>query len=88
MYKRFFEEILAIPVVIGKKTEREKFAGALYSTSCEALLIDGRGLQIATFHNLGQNFSKSFNIVFQDIDDEKNMFGRQFGKFPLASLAG
>lgn len=66
MYNRFFEEILAIPVVLGKKTEREKFAGALYSTSCEALLIDGKGLQIATVHNLGQNFSKTFNITFQN----------------------
>lgn len=72
MYRRFFEEILAIPVVLGKKTEREKFAGALYSTSCEALLIDGKGLQIATAHNLGQNFSKSFNITFQDVKGEKN----------------
>jgi len=71
MYKRFFEETLAIPVVIGKKTEREKFAGALYSTSCEALLIDGKGLQIATAHNLGQNFSKPFNITFQDVDGER-----------------
>jgi prolyl-tRNA synthetase len=44
MYKRFFEEILAIPVVIGKKTERKKFAGTLYSTSYKALLIDGKGL--------------------------------------------
>lgn len=71
MYKRFFEETLAIPVVIGKKTEREKFAGALYSTSCEALLIDGKGLQIATAHNLGQNFSKPFNITFQDVKGER-----------------
>jgi prolyl-tRNA synthetase len=65
MYKSFFEDLLAIPVIIGKKTPREKFAGALYSTSCEALLMDKRGLQIGTAHNLGQNFSKSFNITFQ-----------------------
>lgn len=65
MYKHFFEEILSIPVVIGKKTPREKFAGALYSTSCEAFLIDGKGLQIGTAHNLGQNFSKSFEITYQ-----------------------
>ena len=71
MYQHFFEEKLAIPVVIGKKTEREKFAGALYSTSCEALLIDGKGLQIATVHNLGQNFSKAFKILFQDIDGKR-----------------
>ncbi len=71
MYRRFFEEVLAIPVVLGKKTEREKFAGALYSTSCEALLMDGKALQIATAHNLGQNFSKSFNITFQNINGER-----------------
>lgn len=65
MYKRFFEEVLSIPVIIGKKTPREKFAGALYSTSCETLLIDGKGLQIGTAHNLGQNFSKSFDITYQ-----------------------
>lgn len=72
MYKCFFEETLAIPVILGKKTEREKFAGAFYSTSCEALLIDGKGLQIATAHNLGQNFSKPFNITFQDIKGKRN----------------
>lgn len=66
IYKNFFEDILAIPVITGKKTEREKFAGASYSTSCETLLLDGKGLQIATVHNLGQNFSKAFNINFQD----------------------
>jgi len=67
-YKNFFEEILAIPSFIGKKTEVEKFAGALYSTSVEVLLKDGKALQAATSHNLGQNFSKVFNIKFEDKD--------------------
>lgn len=71
MYQSFFEELLAIPVLIGKKTEREKFAGALYSTSCEALLMDGKALQIATAHNLGQNFSRPFDIMFQNQNGQK-----------------
>ncbi|RJO61488.1 proline--tRNA ligase [candidate division WS5 bacterium] len=64
-YRKFFEEILCIPVFVGKKSEKEKFAGALYSTSCEALLKDGKALQSATSHNLGQNFSRVFNIQFE-----------------------
>lgn len=72
MYSKFFEDILAIPVVIGKKSEREKFAGALYSTSCEALLMDGKALQIATAHNLGQNFSKPFNVTYQNISGQRD----------------
>ncbi len=70
MYEKFFNEILAIPVAIGQKTEKEKFAGALYSMSCEALLLDGNALQIATAHNLGQNFSKVFEVDFQDKQGE------------------
>lgn len=65
LYEKFFKEILAIPVATGQKTEKEKFAGALYSMSCEALLLDGNALQIATAHNLGQNFSKVFGVDFQ-----------------------
>ncbi|MBI4645047.1 MAG: proline--tRNA ligase [Bacteroidia bacterium] len=72
LYKRFFEEFLAIPVITGKKTPSQKFAGAAYSTSCEALLIDGKGLQIGTVHNLGQNFSKSFDIKFMNVDNNEN----------------
>lgn len=76
MYQKFFREVLAIPVMIGKKTEREKFAGALYSMSCEALLLDGNALQIATAHNLGQNFSKAFDVVFQS-REKKNEYAWQ-----------
>lgn len=65
-YRRFFEETLCIPMYAGRKSEKEKFAGALYSTSCEALLKDGKALQSATSHNLGQNFSKSFDIQFEN----------------------
>src|SRR5437867_1741608 len=57
LYKKVSEELLAIPVLIGKKSEKEKFAGALYTTTIEALMPDGKALQMGTSHNLGQNFS-------------------------------
>ncbi len=66
LYKEFCEQELAIPVIEGKKTEREKFAGALETYSIEALMSDGKALQMGTSHNLGQHFSKVFNIRFED----------------------
>lgn len=71
VYKDFVENDLAIPVIAGKKTENEKFAGALHTYSIEVLLADGRALQAGTSHNLGQHFAKAFNIMFQDIDGER-----------------
>ena len=88
VYKWFFEEILAIPVVLGKKTEREKFAGAFYSTSCEALLMDGKGLQIGTVHNLGQNFSKPFNITFQDKNGNRKFVWQTSWGISTRSIGG
>ncbi|MFA6588524.1 MAG: proline--tRNA ligase [Patescibacteria group bacterium] len=69
-YTDFIQNTLAIPVITGKKTDSQKFAGALYTTSCEAMMPDGKALQAATSHNLGQNFSKAeaFNISFQNKD--------------------
>lgn len=71
LYENFFKENLALPMFIGKKSESEKFAGALYSTSCEALLKDGKALQSATSHNLGQNFSKAFKIQFENREGKR-----------------
>ncbi len=68
LYKEFVETELAIPVISGKKSEREKFAGALETNSIEALMADGKALQMGTSHNLGQHFSKVFNIRFEDRD--------------------
>jgi len=68
LYKEFVETELAIPVISGKKSEREKFAGALETYSIEALMADGKALQMGTSHNLGQHFSKVFNIRFEDRD--------------------
>jgi len=71
VYKDFIENDLAIPVLTGEKTEREKFAGALRTYSLEALMTDGKALQVGTSHNLGQRFAKVFNITFQDMDGRR-----------------
>ena len=63
-YEKLCRELLAIPVITGKKTEKEKFAGALYTTTIESLMPDGKSLQCGTSHNLGQDFAKSFKISF------------------------
>ena len=68
VYKDFAESELAMPVMDGQKTESEKFAGAERTYSIEALMRDGRALQAGTSHNLGQNFSKSYEIKFQARD--------------------
>ncbi|XP_056424337.1 bifunctional glutamate/proline--tRNA ligase isoform X2 [Hyla sarda] len=66
-YTRVYEELLAIPVVKGRKTEKEKFAGGDYTTTVEAFIsASGRAIQGATSHHLGQNFSKMFEITFED----------------------
>nr|XP_009667310.1 PREDICTED: bifunctional glutamate/proline--tRNA ligase isoform X4 [Struthio camelus australis] len=67
LYAQVYEELLAIPVVKGRKTEKEKFAGGDYTTTVEAFIsASGRAIQGATSHHLGQNFSKMFEIVFED----------------------
>jgi prolyl-tRNA synthetase len=68
VYKEFAENELAMPVIDGQKTDSEKFAGADKTYSIEALMRDGRALQAGTSHNLGQNFSKSYDIKFQARD--------------------
>ncbi len=66
MYKEFCETELAIPVISGSKTLREKFAGAQMTYAIEALMSDGKALQMGTSHNLGQHFSKAFDIKYED----------------------
>ncbi len=68
IYKEVVEEELAVPIVAGRKSESEKFAGALRTYSIEALVRDGRALQAGTSHNLGQNFARAFDIQFQARD--------------------
>jgi prolyl-tRNA synthetase len=71
MYVDLVKNYLAIPVYYGKKSEMEKFAGAVYTTTLEGMMPDGKALQIATSHNLGQNFSKAFGIEFLDKENKK-----------------
>jgi prolyl-tRNA synthetase len=66
LYKEFCETELAIPVISGRKSLREKFAGAQMTYALEALMADGKALQMGTSHNLGQHFSKAFDIKFED----------------------
>ncbi len=70
IYQDFIEKELAIKVYAGRKSDREKFAGALYTYTVEALMPDGKALQAGTSHNLGQNFSKAFEIRFEDRDQK------------------
>ena len=65
VYTTFAEEYAAVPVLRGKKTEKEKFAGAVYTLCVEALMRDKRALQWGTSHNLGQNFAKAFDVTYQ-----------------------
>jgi prolyl-tRNA synthetase len=70
VYQEFVESELAIPVVTGEKTEKEKFAGALRTYTIEALMSDGKALQAGTSHNLGQHFARVFDIQYLDKDGE------------------
>ena len=65
LYRRFMEEWMAMPVITGLKTESERFAGALRTYGCEALMQDNKALQAGTSHNLGQNFAKAFDVDYQ-----------------------
>ena len=65
LYRDFMEGWMAMPVVTGQKTDSERFAGALRTYSCEAMMQDNKALQAGTSHNLGQNFSKAFELSFQ-----------------------
>jgi len=69
LYKRLIEEYLAIPVRQGLKSNQEKFVGAVSTASLESLMGDGRALQMATSHHLGQNFSKPFEIKYLGRDN-------------------
>lgn len=80
IYRCFAEEYMAMPVIAGKKTDREKFAGALHTYCIEAMMQDGKALQAGTSHHLGQNFAKAFNVTFQDRDmQEKYVYATSWG---------
>lgn len=69
VYADFCEQVLAIPVIKGRKTEKEKFAGAIATYTIEALMHDGKALQSGTSHNFGDGFAKAFEIQFTDKDN-------------------
>jgi prolyl-tRNA synthetase len=72
IYKNTVEDELAIPVITGRKSEKEKFVGAVYTTTMESLMPDGKALQMGTSHFLGQNFAKPFDVKFSDKDNVEN----------------
>jgi len=74
IYTKLVEDELAIPILAGKKTEREKFKGAVYTTTMEAMMPDGKALQMGTSHHLGQKFSIPFEIKYLG-RDEKEHYG-------------
>src|SRR3989344_7247 len=79
-YIKVYEEILAVPVIAGRKTESEKFAGADITYSIEAFVSSGKAVQAATSHCLGQNFSRAFDIKFLDKDEvSKHVWQNSWG---------
>ncbi|NLH99947.1 MAG: proline--tRNA ligase [Chthonomonadales bacterium] len=72
VYFDFAEKEMALPVLKGRKTENEKFAGALRTYCIEAMMQDGRALQAGTSHNLGQNFARAFDIKYQNADNAED----------------
>ena len=66
VYQKFAEEFMAMPVLVGPKTEGQKFPGAVYTLCIEAMMQDGKALQAGTSHFLGQNFAKAFDVTFKN----------------------
>jgi len=80
MYTEFAENVLAMPVIAGQKSEAEKFAGALRTYSIEAMMQDGKALQAGTSHNLADHFAKAFDTMFLDKDGkQKHVFQTSWG---------
>src|SRR5215210_2565882 len=71
VYAKFAEEFMAMPVLVGPKTEGQKFPGAVYTLCIEAMMQDGKALQAGTSHFLGQNFAKAFDVKFTTADNRK-----------------
>jgi prolyl-tRNA synthetase len=80
VYRDFAENYLAMPVMVGRKTEAEKFAGAEHTYCIEAMMQDGKALQAGTSHHLGQKFAQAFDVKFQDKDGElKYVYASSWG---------
>jgi prolyl-tRNA synthetase len=70
VYEDFMVNVLAMPVLVGRKTASERFAGAINTLTCEAMMRDGKALQMGTSHELGSNFAKAFDITYLDAQGE------------------
>ena len=70
-YRRIAEEWCAIPVLAGRKSDSEKFAGAQYSTSIEGMMLDGKALQMGTSHYFGENFTRAYDLTFTGRNNER-----------------
>jgi prolyl-tRNA synthetase len=68
VYGDFLRNVLAMPVIVGRKTAKERFAGAVNTMTCEGIMRDGKALQMATSHELGQRFSRAFNISYSSAE--------------------
>src|SRR5207249_722162 len=71
VYQKFAEEFMAMPVMVGPKTEGQKFPGAVYTLCIEAMMQDGKALQAGTSHFLGQNFARAFDVTFKDKENKE-----------------
>ena len=72
-YEDLMVDVLAIPVLVGRKTKQERFAGAINTLTCEAMTLDGKALQMGTSHELGQNFAKAFGIEYSSRDGSREL---------------
>ena len=80
VYADFMEQVLAVPVYKGRKTAAERFAGAINTMACEAMMRDGKALQMGTSHELGQNFAKAFGIEYLSAEgNQENVWQTSWG---------
>lgn len=86
VYKKTYEDLMAIPCLVGYKSDKEKFAGADYSMSCEVYLPIGKAIQGCTTHFLGQNFSKAFGIKFMTKDEKEDFVYQNSWGFSTRSI--
>lgn len=68
VYERFLRDVMAVPVIVGRKTAKERFAGAANTMTCEGVMRDGKALQMATSHELGQRFARAFDITYSSAE--------------------
>lgn len=87
-YAKIYQELFALPGYVGRKSESEKFAGAVSTLSYESLMPEGKALQSCTSHNLGQNFSKPFEVSFQNTKGQMEYVWQTSWGFSTRSLGG